>query len=170
MLIGTALFVGFVSIGAYFGLRPEGGDPSGWFLAAGLTIGAVVVICVFYFGLQPLMLTLQRWRLRTIANLREEIEALPQTAPTSIGTSASPGSLYVTSAIWGIESTWARVEDVLASKIVNGQLTIQATNEKLGNDPVPGQPKTLRVIYRVGNAPQRTASVSEGDILHIPSP
>lgn len=75
--------------------------------------------------------------------------------------------LSILSARYGADETWADVTTLLNGRVVDDALTVIATNDSLGGDPVVNVVKTLVVRFEQDGV-VNSISVQEGDTLTIP--
>lgn len=59
-----------------------------------------------------------------------------------------PNTLFILTAKYGANSTFADVKSFVESKVVNSAINMQVTNSNLGGDPLPGVTKYLTVEYQ----------------------
>jgi DUF3011 family protein/DnaJ-like protein len=77
------------------------------------------------------------------------------------------GTLQITRARYGAGNRMADVTARMNSQIRGGQLSMRVTNDTMGGDPSPNQPKTLTVQY-LYNGGQGQVVVNEGGTLNLP--
>ncbi len=160
-----------------------------WFLAASLWFALAIVVFVFYFGIHPLLVHLDAWRIDKLSVLRSTRAAAalrsqsaraanlaaallpgPSTAsaPTASATTTG-GPLSIISAIYGAGDTWVNVKHYIDPCVSDaGWVTINVDNDTFGGDPIVNWPKRLKVTYRVGSGGEMTIEIPEGGQLSIP--
>ncbi len=70
----------------------------------------------------------------------------------------------VVKAEYGVGSRWLDVTDKVAASVRDGMLAVRADN-RLGADPAPGIPKSLRVAYDVGGSRREASAVENADLM-----
>ncbi|MBI5081456.1 MAG: hypothetical protein HZB17_09170 [Chloroflexi bacterium] len=75
--------------------------------------------------------------------------------------------LIIVSARYGLGDKWLDVSNLLRSKIKDGNLQVNITNEELGGDPVPNSIKRLEITYSLGGETLSRIDV-ESETLIIP--
>src|SRR2546421_435718 len=75
--------------------------------------------------------------------------------------------LHINRAVYGSGGRSVDVTSRLNSKIQGGQLNLEVSNQTMGRDPAPNQPKTLTVQYTL-NGRSNQVVVNEGDTLRLP--
>jgi hypothetical protein len=75
--------------------------------------------------------------------------------------------LQIIRGYYGVQGRTVNVTDLLRSRVRDGVLSINVSNNSLGGDPAIGADKVLIVIYRYQGQEQATA-VREGNTLTIP--
>jgi hypothetical protein len=75
--------------------------------------------------------------------------------------------IRIVCAYYGVQGRTVNVTDLLRSRVRDGVLTLDVTNNALGGDPAIGADKILIVVYRSQGRETATA-VSEGYTLTIP--
>jgi hypothetical protein len=78
------------------------------------------------------------------------------------------GNLRVMRAQYGVGHRYADVTDLLNSQIQGDQLSLRVTNDAMGGDPDPNQPKQLIVFY-IFNGRSSRITVNEKDTLNLPA-
>ncbi len=73
----------------------------------------------------------------------------------------------ILSAKYGAKDSWVDVTPLLRAKVKDGKLEVVATNEILGDDPLPGEAKKLDVTY-LHQGRTYSKSISEQQTLSIP--
>lgn len=69
---------------------------------------------------------------------------------------------------YGSETSWSDVTALLQGALVDGLLTVTASNAAMGGDSAPGQTKRLSMRYLTSRG-ERTVSVAEGQSLTLPN-
>jgi hypothetical protein len=143
---------------------------------------------VVYFGIHPLLVHLDAWRIDTLSALRSTRDAAairnqsaraaklaaaplpnPATASVRTPTPTPSGPLSIISAVYGAGTTWVDVKQYLVPLIAEGRwVVINVDNDAFGGDPIYGWPKSLKVSYTVGSSAEMTIDVPEGGQLSIP--
>lgn len=95
--------------------------------------------------------------------IQSDFDKLPSVSQDSIPAEG----LHIIRAGYGAGNTWRDVSRQIGEKIRDNTLSIEASNEIVG-DPAFGKVKTLRVEYAL-DGERNTAQVEEGQWLHIPS-
>jgi|SRR5579864_6968581 hypothetical protein len=75
--------------------------------------------------------------------------------------------LQIIRGYYGVQGRTVNVTDLLRSRVRDGMLSMNVSNNALGGDPAIGADKVLIVIYRYQGEEQATA-VREGNTLSIP--
>jgi len=75
--------------------------------------------------------------------------------------------LHINRAVYGSGGRSVDVTSRLNSQIQGGQLNLEVSNQTMGRDPAPNQPKTLTVQYTL-NGRSNQVVVNEGDTLRLP--
>jgi Protein of unknown function (DUF3011)/DnaJ-like protein C11, C-terminal len=75
--------------------------------------------------------------------------------------------LHINRAVYGSSGRSVDVTSRLNSQIQGGQLNLEVSNQTMGRDPAPNQPKTLTVQYTL-NGRSNQVVVNEGDSLRLP--
>src|SRR5882724_9097120 len=75
--------------------------------------------------------------------------------------------LHVNRAVYGSGGRSVDVTSRLNSQIQGGRLNLEVSNQTMGRDPAPNQPKTLTVQYML-NGRSNQVVVNEGDTLRLP--
>jgi hypothetical protein len=75
--------------------------------------------------------------------------------------------LQINRAVYGSGGRSVDVTSRLNSQIQGGQLNLEVSNQTMGRDPAPNQPKTLTVQY-TSNGRSNQVVVNEGDTLRLP--
>ena len=83
------------------------------------------------------------------------------------GNTTSQGNLQINRATYGAGYRTLDVTSRLNSQIQNDQLSLQVSNDTMGGDPAPNQPKTLTVQYAVNGRTSQVV-INEGDTLRLP--
>jgi len=90
-----------------------------------------------------------------------------QEAEERLSENAQAGELVIRSATYGAGETQKDVTEVLKSKVQQGKLQLEVTNDNLGGDPVQNVVKTLSVTYSyAGEA--RSQEITEHKMLSLP--
>jgi hypothetical protein len=76
------------------------------------------------------------------------------------------GGLQITRAEYGEGNRMADVTRALSSQVQGGQLVLRVSNQTMGGDPAPNQPKTLTVWYTI-NGRSEQVTVREGETLDL---
>jgi hypothetical protein len=89
------------------------------------------------------------------------------TLPTEKGAQSSwDAASPIIKATYGANGKVMDVTTHVQSRVAGNQLSIPATNEEFGNDPIYGVVKTLTVRYRTAEG-EKEASASEGETLRL---
>jgi len=76
-------------------------------------------------------------------------------------------ALWIIRGYYGTQGRMANVTDLLRSRVREGMLVVDVSNDSLGVDPAVGEDKVLRVVYRY-QGKEQAAAVREGRTLSIP--
>ena len=117
-----------------------------WFFFAWLCFIFAVVLALSYFGLHPLFVRLDHWRVETLTRY-----TVARVGPTRRLRRDDRRKLEIIDAQYvavGEPRTTKDVTAVLQGALVDNHLSVPVTNVRLGVDPLLGHPKVLNVRYR----------------------
>lgn len=140
----------------------------GWFVTSlvillSAVVGSVAGVCIYQARLVRTLNDSSYSRLKKRISDWFRAQSLPGKEVLEV----HEHDLSILSARYGALNGWTDVAPRLRTKIQNGKLRLQVTNDEFGIDPLPNVAKSLEVTYSRGGATY-SRTVSEGQELSLP--
>ena len=135
-----------------------------------------IVVCAICFG----WLVRTRWQSRVSTSIDDVMNEIKRTAIATdtsrtvipkveelLPENAQAGKLDILSAKYGTDDTQKDVTEILKSKVQQGRLQLEVSNDNLGGDPVRGTVKMLDVAYSYAGK-THSRKFTEHEMLSLP--